>query len=160
MLNSGMKIERTGAGLEARLAIAGIGRFFSASFLAVWLAGWAAGEAFALWMLAVGAWSLLTGQPPGAGREPLRPEMALPVGLFLLFWLALWTLGGVMAGRELLRLLLAATASASAMTPSRSSTVTGCSVRVKNCRVMSFAASTAGPAARRCALKPRAARPS
>jgi hypothetical protein len=105
MLNSGMKIERTGAGLEARLAMAGISRFFSAAFLAVWLAGWAVGEAFAVWLLSVGAWSLLTGHPPEAGREPLRPEVALPIGLFLLFWLALWTLGGVMAGRELLRLL-------------------------------------------------------
>jgi hypothetical protein len=63
------------------------------------------GEAFALGILGVGGWSILTGQPPGAGREPLRLEMALPVGLFLLFWLTLWTVGGVMAGRELLRLL-------------------------------------------------------
>src|SRR5688572_22590369 len=100
-----MKPEGTSGGLEVELRIAGIGRFFGAAFLAVWLAGWAVGEAFALWILGVGAWSLLTGQPPEAGREPFRPELALPVGLFLLFWLALWTLGGVMAGRELLRLL-------------------------------------------------------
>ena len=85
--------------------VTGIGRFFSAGFLAIWLAGWAVGEAFALWFLAVGARSLLTGQPPEPGREPLRPELALPAGLFLLFWLSLWTLGGVMAGRELLRML-------------------------------------------------------
>ena len=105
MLTAGMKIERTGAGLEVRLAGGGIGRFFSAGFLAFWLAGWAVGEAFALGILGVGGWSLLSGQPPGAGREPVRLASALPVGLFLLFWLSLWTLGGVMAGRELLRLL-------------------------------------------------------
>src|SRR6185503_82552 len=90
---------------QACLAVKGIGRFFSAGFLACWLAGWAVGEAFALWFLCAGAWALLTGHAPGVGRQPLRPEVALPVGLFLLFWLALWTLGGVMAGRELLRLL-------------------------------------------------------
>ena len=85
-----MKLEGTSAGLEAELRIAGFGRFFGAAFLAVWLAGWAVGEAFALWILGVGAWSLLTGQPPEVGRAPLRPELALPVGLFLLFWLAFW----------------------------------------------------------------------
>jgi hypothetical protein len=100
-----MKIERTGTRLEARLAIRGIGRFFSAAFLAFWLAGWAAGEAFALWILAVGARSVLTGEPPGAGQKPMSPEMALGAGLFLLFWLALWTIGGIAAWRELLRLL-------------------------------------------------------
>src|SRR5213075_958612 len=99
-LTSGVTIERTGAGFEARLRITGFSRFFGVPFLTVWLLGWAAGEVFALCMLAVGAWSLLTGQPPGAGRAPLRPEVALPIGLFLLFWLALWTLGGVMAARE------------------------------------------------------------
>ena|SRR5437879_893267 len=96
-----MKLERTAAGLEAQLRSAGIGRFFGATFLAVWLVGWAVGEAFALWMLVVGGCSLLTGQPPEVGREPIRPELALPVGSFLLFWLTLWTFGGVMAVREL-----------------------------------------------------------
>ncbi len=100
-----MRSQRTAAELEAQLDVTGIGRFFSAGFLAFWLAGWAVGEAFALWFLGVGARSLLTGQPPEPGREPLRPELALPVGLFLLLWLLLWTLGGVMAGRELLRIL-------------------------------------------------------
>jgi len=100
-----MQSQRTAAGLETQLDVTGIGRFFSAAFLVVWLAGWAVGEAFALWFLAVGARALVTGQPPEPGRASLRPELALPVGLFLLFWLSLWTLGGVMAGRELLRIL-------------------------------------------------------
>jgi hypothetical protein len=100
-----MKLHRTPAGLEAQLQITGIGRFISAAFLTVWLLMWAVGEGAVLCILAVGSWSLLTGQPPGAGRELLRPELALPVGLFLLFWLSFWTFGGVAAGRELLRLL-------------------------------------------------------
>jgi hypothetical protein len=82
-----------------------MGRFFSAAFLGFWLAGWTVGEGFAFWMLGRGARSLLTGEPLGAGHKSLGLEAALPVGLFLLFWLTLWTLGGVMAGRELLRLL-------------------------------------------------------
>jgi hypothetical protein len=100
-----MKIERTTAGVEARLKIAGFGRFIGAAFLVFWLTGWVIGEAFALCMLTMGAWALLTGRPPEPGREPLAPEAALPLGLFLLFWLTFWTLGGVLAGRELLRLL-------------------------------------------------------
>ena len=100
-----MKLERTLEGLEARLRMAGIGRFFEAAFFTVWLTFWAVGEALVLGILIVGAWSLLTGQPPGRGREPLRLESVLPMGLFLLVWVSFWTLGGVMAGRELLRKL-------------------------------------------------------
>jgi hypothetical protein len=100
-----MKLDRTAAGLEAQLRVSGFGRFFAAGFLGFWLAGWAAGEAFVVWILSAGAWSLLTGEPPDAGRERLRPELALPAGLFLLLWLSLWTLGGIAAARELLRLL-------------------------------------------------------
>ncbi len=83
----------------------GYGRFVSAAFLSVWLTGWALGETFVLGILGLGAWSLLTGQPPGTGRAPLHWEAALPTGLFLLLWLALWTLGGWAAGRELLRII-------------------------------------------------------
>jgi hypothetical protein len=100
-----MKIERTAAGWEARLKIGGLGRFPGAAFLAVWLIGWVIGEGFALWILLLGAWALLTGRPPEPGRPLLTPAAALPVGLFLLFWLSFWTLGGVLAAREFLRLL-------------------------------------------------------
>jgi hypothetical protein len=80
----------------------GIGRWFEAAFLAVWLCGWAAGEAFALWFLGTGAVALITGQPPGAGHEPLTWGAAGVVGLFLLLWLSFWTVGGIAAGQAFL----------------------------------------------------------
>ena len=100
-----MKVERTGAGLEARLSVRGIGRFFGAGFLGFWLAGWAVGEAAVLWIVGKGAWSLLTGQPFGSGDKPVAFAAAVGIGLFLMVWLTFWTIGGVAAGRELLRLL-------------------------------------------------------
>ena len=100
-----VSIERTAEGLEARLRPQGLGRFFGAAFLGVWLCGWAFGEVFALWLLYHGVRSLITGEPPSAGGAPLRGAPALGMGLFLLFWLSIWTLGGVMAMLEVLRLL-------------------------------------------------------
>ena len=101
----GATIERTFTGLEIRLHSTGFARFFSAAFLAVWLAGWAVGEGFGLWLLGTGAKSLLTGQPHGPGRAPLELAPALGVGGFLLFWLALWTVGGLAALHEFGRLV-------------------------------------------------------
>lgn len=100
-----MKVERTGAGLEARLDVCGIGRFFGAAFLCFWLAGWAVGECVVLWIVGKGAWSLLTGTPFGSGDKPVAFGVAITLGLFLVIWLTFWTMGGVAAGRELLRLL-------------------------------------------------------
>lgn len=100
-----MILERTHQGLEARIRPEGVGRFFSAGFLGFWLCGWVVGETFALFLLVRGAWALWTGEPPGENAEPLQLAPALAVGLFLLFWLTFWTFGGVMAMRELLRLL-------------------------------------------------------
>ena len=100
-----MKIEHTTSGLEARFKIAGVGRFGGAAFLALWLLFWAPFEAAVIWILGKGLWSLLTGEPPAADHTPLTAGIALPAGLFLLFWLAFWTLGGLAAGHELLRLL-------------------------------------------------------
>ena len=100
-----MKIERTLAGLHVTLRPAGFARYGTALFLAIWLAGWAAGEAFALWALVAGAWALITGSPMSAGAEPLALGPALAAGLFLLVWLSIWTLGGYAAGAELLRIL-------------------------------------------------------
>lgn len=82
---------------------AGASRLLEAAFLSLWLAAWAAGELGALVVLGLGIASLLTGRPVMGMAEPLRPAPALGVGLFLLVWLALWTLGGVMAIRGLLR---------------------------------------------------------
>ncbi|HYV27450.1 MAG TPA: hypothetical protein VFA77_07945, partial [Candidatus Eisenbacteria bacterium] len=102
-----MTLEQTGSGLEARLQIGGITRFIGAAFLSFWLVGWAVGETFACSILCLGAWSLLTGKPLRHGHEPLGLAVALAGGLFLLFWLTIWTFGGLAAGRELLRLLFA-----------------------------------------------------
>src|SRR5262249_37022271 len=101
-----MMLERTASGLEMELRATGIGRFLLAGFLSFWLTGWAAGEAFALWMLVGGARSLLPPGPPSGGHpQPLSVGRAVAAGVFLLFWLTLWTFGGIAAGRELLRLL-------------------------------------------------------
>jgi hypothetical protein len=100
-----MNPTRTFRGLEVELKVSGFGRFGGAAFLAVWMAFWVVGETLVAWILIHGAWALVTGQPPGEGKPPLETGPALGVGLFLVAWLALWTLGGVLAGRELLRLL-------------------------------------------------------
>jgi hypothetical protein len=92
-------------GKEIVLRPKGVGRFFSAAFLGVWLTFWAVGEVVALGALVGGAWSLATGQSPGEGRSPLEVGPALAVGAFLVVWLALWTFGGWAAGREFLKLL-------------------------------------------------------
>lgn len=99
--------EYTNEGWEARLRPHGVGRFFPAAFLSVWLCGWLAGEGFALTILAMGVRSLLTGEPPRPGQAPLQVGPALAVGAFILVWLTIWTFGGVMAMRELLRLVWA-----------------------------------------------------
>jgi hypothetical protein len=97
--------ERTIEGWRLTLKSTGAGRYASAAFLAFWLCGWAVGEAFALWMLIRGAIALLTGAPPEAGHAPLPVGPAVIAGLFLLAWLTLWTVGGLAAIGELLRLL-------------------------------------------------------
>jgi hypothetical protein len=100
-----MRLERTMAGLEARLTPQGAGRWGGAAFLAVWLVFWVVGEGFALWFLIAGGWALATGQPLGAGKAPPALAPALLAGVFLTGWLAFWTLGGLMAWHEFLRLV-------------------------------------------------------
>src|SRR2546428_13472131 len=95
--------ERTMDGLEFRLRPRGPGRWFKAAFLGLWLCGWAAGEAFALWALVIGARALLTGEPPKPAAAPLQVGAALGMGAFLLAWLAVWTLGGIAAGTPTLQ---------------------------------------------------------
>jgi hypothetical protein len=97
--------ERSNEGWRLELRTRGPARYVGAAFLALWLCGWAAGETFALWMLVKGAIAVLTGTPPDPGRQPLEIGAALAMGGFLLVWLSFWTLGGVAAGAELLRLL-------------------------------------------------------
>jgi hypothetical protein len=100
-----MTIERTVDGWQLRLKSCGVGRYVSGAFLAFWLCGWAAGETFALWMLITGAVALLTGKPPGPASQPLELGPALMMGAFLVVWLTFWTIGGIAAFTELLRLL-------------------------------------------------------
>src|SRR5262245_39794330 len=97
--------ERTTDGYLVRLRPHGFGRYFTAAFLTVWLCGWAAGEAFALWFLGNGIAALITGEPPQGSPVPLQAGVALGIGAFLLFWLTFWTIGGIAAGSEWLRLL-------------------------------------------------------
>jgi hypothetical protein len=100
-----MHLERTHHGLEARIRPRGFGRFISAGFLGFWLCGWAIGEAFAHFLLLRGGWALWTGERPGQNAAPLQAVPSIAMGLFLIFWLSFWTLGGILAIRELLRLL-------------------------------------------------------
>lgn len=81
----------------------GAGRFAKAAFLAVWLCGWFAGEALALFVLGHGIVSLLTDRPFADSDQPAQMVPALAVGAFLLVWLSFWTVGGVLAIREFLR---------------------------------------------------------
>jgi len=97
--------ERTLEGFEVRLRTRDPFRFVSATFLAVWLCGWAFGESFALWMLVKGAYALITGTPPDPGRAPLQLGPAVMTGAFLLVWLTIWTVGGIGALGEFLRLV-------------------------------------------------------
>src|SRR5512139_1563513 len=99
--------ERTERGREFLLKPRGLLRFVPASFLLVWLCGWVVGEAAAIAFLATGAYCLLTGAPPAPGRDPIPLGPALAVGAFLIAWLAIWTIGGIGAIREVLRLLVA-----------------------------------------------------
>ncbi len=97
--------DRTSDGWEIRLKTRDPGRFFGAGFLAVWLCGWAVGEALVLWLLVRGAHALWTGGPPDPGRAPLEAGPAIGMGAFLLVWVTLWTVGGFAALAELARLL-------------------------------------------------------
>lgn len=100
-----MQTQRTFQGLEFTLRSRGVGRFFDAGFLLLWLAFWVVGEGLVLWLLFAGARALITGTPPAPGRAPLELAPSLGVGLFLLVWVTFWTLGGVLAATQLLRQL-------------------------------------------------------
>ena len=95
-----IRTERTPEGLVLKVRPDGVSRFGGALFLFVWLCLWAVGESVALGVLGAGAWALATGQPKAPAITP-----ALGIGGFLLVWVTFWTFGGVMAIRELLRLL-------------------------------------------------------
>lgn len=96
-------------GASVSLRPGGIGRFFGAAFLLVWLAGWLAGEVFALGFLFLivrsVAGAAIGASWPVPGGDWIAGGSAALVFLFLLLWLTLWTAGGVAAIAELLRSL-------------------------------------------------------
>ena len=94
--------QRTERGWELRHEPRGLGRFFFAAFLLLWLAGWAVGETIALGVLVKGGAEWVRA---GAPLPEQAPAAAIAIAAFLLVWLGLWTLGGIMAIRELLSLL-------------------------------------------------------
>ena len=84
-------------------------RFVDAGFLLVWMAFWIVGEAVAL-ALVVGmiasALSAALDRPTLLASWAPRTDGSVSVFLlFLLFWLTLWTIGGIAAGTHLLRRL-------------------------------------------------------
>jgi hypothetical protein len=89
--------------LVMRFRPRGFGRFVGAAFLSVWLCGWAGAEALALFVIGYGIYWLVTGRPAFGSDQAIPLGPVLAVGCFLLVWLAFWTLGGIMAIRELLR---------------------------------------------------------
>jgi hypothetical protein len=89
----------------------GAGRFVAAAFLLFWLCGWAFGECSAVWILAYGAVALMSREPFRAGlasgRSLLQIGPVLAAGAFLILWLFLWTLGGIVAIGRLFQLVWA-----------------------------------------------------
>jgi hypothetical protein len=96
-------------GSTASFRPSGIARYVGAGFLAIWLAGWALGEAFALTFLFMLLRSILASAAgvswPIPGGEWIAGGAAGFALLFIVVWLALWTFGGVAALTEFLRLL-------------------------------------------------------
>ena len=98
----------SGAIWSTELRARGIGRFFGAAFLALWLCGWLVGECFALTMAGGILVKLLA---PGVLAQ-LGPKIVMPEGMaaagilgFLALWLTLWTVGGIAAFAQLMRML-------------------------------------------------------
>jgi len=97
--------ERVPEGLLVRLRPSGVARLFPAAFLVLWLCGWAFGECFAITMISKGVLALINGTPFEEGHSRAGAGFTLAAGGFLLFWLVLWTLGGLGAMAALLGLL-------------------------------------------------------
>lgn len=95
------------SGYEASLRANGIARYFAVAFLLVWLAGWVVGEVFAIGFLAMILRSVIGAAAgmklPMPGAEWVTGGAAAFAIVFLLFWLTLWTFGGIAAITEVLR---------------------------------------------------------
>ncbi|MGH7681754.1 MAG: hypothetical protein ACRENN_07170 [Candidatus Eiseniibacteriota bacterium] len=99
-----MVSERVPEGLLVRFGPGGIARLFPAAFLVLWLCGWAFGECFAIAMLSKGVLALVNGTP-FEEHSHVGVAFTIGAGAFLLFWLFLWTLGGLGAMAALLGLV-------------------------------------------------------
>ena len=93
----------------ATLRATGVGRYFNAAFLGLWLVGWAIGE-----VVAVGLILAIIIVPILRRREVDLPAffeswtsagVPIAIFLFLLVWTAFWTIGGYAALTALLRSL-------------------------------------------------------
>lgn len=93
-------VEPTGSGLMVTVQCSSATRWVQGGFLGVWLCGWAAGELFALAFLIAGGWAVVKALLAG---ELAVLFMAIPVGAFLLLWLAGWSLAGVAVGTAFLK---------------------------------------------------------
>ena len=104
MNSSGWHVEADGRRVM-RLRLQEKGRVSSVAFLLVWLVFWTVGEVVVGYLLVAGAFSLAAGRPLWSDGQPLALGPAVAAGAFMMVWLAFWTLAGVLAFRELLRLV-------------------------------------------------------
>src|SRR5262249_20927478 len=95
--------ERSDVGYELPLRPRGVGRYVEAVFLSVWLGCWLAGELVVRALLLCGFLAWATGEPFVGSERPLEAAPAVAAASFLVFWLAFWTIGGIVVATRLLR---------------------------------------------------------
>ena len=93
----------------ATLRPTGIGRYFSAAFLGIWLVGWAVGEVVVLWvlltMIVVPVLRRGGADLPDMFQSWQAAGAPLAIFIFLLVWVTFWTIGGYAAITQFLRSL-------------------------------------------------------
>jgi hypothetical protein len=96
------------SGASVSLRPSGIGRYFGAAFLSVWLVGWAVGEVIAIALLGgiLGALVGFFSEPLSWTKDIVSSGGAAFAILFLLLWLTLWTIGGIAALTQVTRSLV------------------------------------------------------
>jgi hypothetical protein len=90
----------TGWAEAVELRPRGAQRWVGVVFLSAWLVLWAVGESAAL-VAGVVTVTSATDVGPQVSALPQRPAGAVLLVIFLLGWIGLWTLAGVLAGVEL-----------------------------------------------------------